>query len=237
MIEWWQRAEPPGGWLVFALIVLGVTAAVGLAVPETPPGRILRLGLGGGILLAIVWPAWLVWVLVRRRSTPVSHALALLGLSVAWLIVLAAHETGSGGTIGEALLGVLDTSFGRLGGLLLLAGLVLIALVVLIGTHRVMAAARTGLGQIRRRGTPRRSAIRIAGPRSAASEPSATAPRRASDVVILGPSSPDRQPARIRRIRPTSNAGTRSSSHTAGSDRSLPFWLSRAKEPPSRRPT
>jgi S-DNA-T family DNA segregation ATPase FtsK/SpoIIIE len=208
VIDWWQRAEPPGGWLVFALIVLGVTAAVGLAVPEAPPGRALRLGLGGGILLALAWPAWLVWVLVRRRSTPVSHGLALLGLSAAWLTALAAHETGSGGSIGDALLGVLDTSFGRVGGLLLLAGLVLIAVVVLVGTHRVIAGARTALGQLRRRtAAPRRSAIRIAGARRTALEPTATAPRRASDVVILGPGSPERQPARDAADAPAADRG------------------------------
>ncbi len=157
----------------------------------------MRAALGDGALLAVAWPAWLVWLLARGRPLPPARTAAALLLSLALLVLLSVHELQSGGAVGATLLQVLDAGFGRVGGLVLLVGAALLALAVLIGLQRVRAGL-TRLGPVVRRLAPVRvqpgaAPHRTAGPtraqRSADPEPGfgpGPGPD-ASGLVILGP--------------------------------------------------
>jgi len=163
----------------------------------------VRAALGDGALLAVAWPAWLVWLLARGRPLPPARPAAALLLSLALLVLLSVHELQAGGAVGATLLQALDAGFGRVGGLVLLVGAALLALAVLIGLQRVRAGL-TRLGPVVRRLAPARvqpgaAPHRAAGPtraqRSADPEPGPNPNPNpnpdpgpeASDLVILGP--------------------------------------------------
>ncbi|HYW88025.1 MAG TPA: DNA translocase FtsK, partial [Chloroflexota bacterium] len=157
-----HRWAPPGGWFLAALLLLALSAAAGTVFPQSPAGMLLETAVGRAGFLVAGWLLWLTWTLAFRKSLPWKQPLAAAVLSLTLLLALTLREPNGGGAAGEALLQLLDAAFGYTGGLAIVSIAAAIALVSLIGLHRILAGL-ANLGAFARHFTERRhrSAIRL----------------------------------------------------------------------------
>ncbi len=152
--------------------------------------------MGSAGFLIVAWTAWLTWLLALHKPIPLTKASALGVLSLTWLLTLALREPSGGGALGEALLTGLDAAFGHTAGLALVSILAAIALVILIGLHRILhALAMLGayVAHFTRNGGP--SATRIKVPRIAVPGNLPRTQEHDEGPVILGPRPLDEPPA------------------------------------------
>jgi DNA segregation ATPase FtsK/SpoIIIE, S-DNA-T family len=157
-----HRWAPPGGWFLAALLLLALSAAAGTAFPQSPAGMLLETAVGRAGFLVAGWLLWLTWTLAFHKSLPWKQPLAAAVLSLTLLLALTLREPNGGGAAGEALLQLLDAAFGYTGGLAIVSIAAAIALVSLIGLHRILTVL-ANLGAFARQFTERRhrSAIRL----------------------------------------------------------------------------
>ena len=134
------RWEPPGGWILAALILLTLSSAAGVVFPLSPAGIILQTLIGAlGAPLLPAWSAWLAWLLARAERPSPWRVLSLLALSATWLVALALRQPQAGGLAGDKLLELLDGGFGRNGGLALVSIGAAASLVNLLGLERIIS--------------------------------------------------------------------------------------------------
>jgi S-DNA-T family DNA segregation ATPase FtsK/SpoIIIE len=182
------HVAPPGGWLAASLLLVSFSSLLGVIFPLSPAGLALRYVLGAGGPLAVGWTAWFAWLLARRHGVPGRRMAALAILSATWLVALAMRDA-AGGVLGEALLDLLETGFGRVAGLALLSLASAVAIVVVIGVARVLALLMFLGGLGRRLAAREPQAVRTPG---RAHPPPVTPPPVAlepGEPVILGPRS------------------------------------------------
>ena len=177
-----DRWAPPGGWIAAAFVLLTLSAAAGVVFPLSPAGIALQSLVGtGGAPLVPAWTGWLTWLLVRRQRPSAWRVVALVTLTLTWLLTLALRQPQGGGAIGETILSLLDAGFGRTSGLALVSVAASASVVNLVGIERILgwvAAVRLPHYALRvPRGALRSARARgVHLPTGAASEP-----------VILGP--------------------------------------------------
>ena len=177
-----DRWAPPGGWIAAALVLLTLSAAAGVVFPLSPAGIVLQTAVGtGGVPLVPAWTGWLTWLLVRRQRPSPWRVAALATLTLTWLLTLALRQPRGGGALGETVLGLLDSGFGRNSGLALVSVAASASVVNLVGLGRILgwvAAVRLPHHALHVPRAPRIRAVRL--PMGALSSSS-------SEPVILGP--------------------------------------------------
>jgi S-DNA-T family DNA segregation ATPase FtsK/SpoIIIE len=201
LVQTLSHLAPPGGWVGATLILVCFSAGLGVVFPLSPAGVGLRYLLGAGGPLAVAWPAWAAWLVVRKSALPARRLLAAAVLSATWLVALALREdslsssasVGAGGVLGAALLDLLEAGFGRAGGLALLSIGAAVSLVVLVGFQRIFRVL-TLVGMLGRQLVGSSAGWQQAVPVAPATRsrpqvlPSVTEPPLpAAEPVILGP--------------------------------------------------
>ena len=191
------RWEPPGGWILAALILLTLSSAAGVVFPLSPAGMILQTAVGAfGAPLVPAWSGWLAWLLARAQRPSPWRVLSLLLLSATWLVALALREPLAGGLAGDKVLELLDGGFGRSGGLALISIGAAAALVNLVGTERIFTALAAGWRLASARFHVPRAALRVRSIRRSPLRALGAPGLGDADPVIIGP--PTRTEAKAR---------------------------------------
>lgn len=188
------------------LAAVGVGAAAVL-FPPSLPGQYLRVLVGSGVILGLLWPAWLVWRMVTPRPISALRTAGLVVLSLVYLALLTVSWEEDGGLAGQAMVRLLDEGFGQVGAVVVLLSLGLVAVLVVLGRQRARQLADLVAALVWRLTAPRHvPAIRqpvVSAPvaprrhfepapaarREPAppTQPAATPPSADQDIVIRGP--------------------------------------------------
>jgi S-DNA-T family DNA segregation ATPase FtsK/SpoIIIE len=189
-------------------VLLTLSAAAGVVFPMSPAGIVLQTAVGmGGAPLVPAWTAWLTWLLVRRHRPSAWRIAALGALTLTWLLTLALRQPQGGGALGETILGLLDTGFGRNSSLALVSLAASASVVNLVGLERILgwvAAVRLPHYALRVPRSPRVRAMRL---------PMGESSSSSSEPVILGPR-PLPEPPGARPIEPPARAAMRPARQT-----------------------